>query len=109
MMKTSSWIALQTTMSTAIVPKIWDPSVADEIWGCPTEPAYDLARAVAKSCSANSRPIPAEPEVRRAEPVNPKDAAQIPTPTPRPSPRKPRPQSPTPAPNTKPTATVRPR
>lgn len=52
---------------------------------------------------------PAEPEVRRAEPVNPKDAAQIPTPTPRPSPRKPRAQSPTPAPNTKPTATVRPR
>jgi cysteine synthase B len=34
---------------TAIVPKIWDPSLADEIWGCPTEPAYDLARAVARS------------------------------------------------------------
>ena len=34
-------------LPTAIVPKIWDPSVADEIWGCPTEPAYDLARAVA--------------------------------------------------------------
>jgi cysteine synthase B len=34
---------------TAIVPKIWDPSVADEIWGCPTEPAYDLARAVART------------------------------------------------------------
>ena len=34
---------------TAIVPKIWDPSVADEIWGCPTEPAYDLARGVARS------------------------------------------------------------
>jgi len=34
---------------TAIVPKIWDPSVADEIWGCPTEPAYDLARRVARS------------------------------------------------------------
>jgi len=26
-----------------------DPSVADEIWGCPTEPAYDLARAVART------------------------------------------------------------
>jgi cysteine synthase len=24
---------------TAIVPKIWDPSLADEIWGCPTPPA----------------------------------------------------------------------
>src|ERR1700674_3806032 len=34
---------------TAIVPKIWDPGLADEIWGCPTEPAYDLARAVARS------------------------------------------------------------
>jgi len=28
---------------TAIVPKIWDPSLADEIWDCPTEPAYDLS------------------------------------------------------------------
>jgi len=34
---------------TAIVPKIWDPSLADEIWGCPTEPAYDLARTVART------------------------------------------------------------
>jgi len=32
---------------TAIVPKIWDPSLADEVWGAPTEPAYDLARAAA--------------------------------------------------------------
>ncbi len=34
---------------TAIVPKIWDPSLADEVWGCPTEPAYDLAREIARS------------------------------------------------------------
>jgi cysteine synthase B len=34
---------------TAIVPKIWDPGLADEIWGCPTEPAYDLARSVART------------------------------------------------------------
>ncbi len=34
---------------TAIVPKIWDPSMADEVWGCPTEPAYDLARRVART------------------------------------------------------------
>jgi len=34
---------------TAIVPKIWDPTLADEVWGCPTEPAYDLARSVARS------------------------------------------------------------
>jgi len=36
-------------LPTAIVPRIWDPSLADEVWGCPTEPAYDLARAVARS------------------------------------------------------------
>jgi S-sulfo-L-cysteine synthase (O-acetyl-L-serine-dependent) len=36
-------------LPTAIVPKIWDPSVADEVWGCPTEPAYELAREVARS------------------------------------------------------------
>jgi cysteine synthase B len=34
-------------LPTAIVPRIWDPSCADEIWGCPTEPAYDLARRIA--------------------------------------------------------------
>jgi cysteine synthase B len=36
-------------LPTAIVPKIWDPSVADEIWGAPTEAAYDLARSVART------------------------------------------------------------
>ena len=36
-------------LPTAIVPRIWDESVADELWGAPTEPAYDLARAVARS------------------------------------------------------------
>jgi cysteine synthase B len=36
-------------LPTAIVPRIWDPSVADEVWGCPTEPAYDLARAAART------------------------------------------------------------
>src|SRR5216683_2064640 len=36
-------------LPTAIVPKIWDPSVADEIWGSPTEPAYDLARTLART------------------------------------------------------------
>jgi cysteine synthase B len=34
-------------LPTAIVPRIWDQSLADEVWGCPTEPAYDLARAIA--------------------------------------------------------------
>lgn len=36
-------------LPTAIVPRIWDASLADEVWGCPTEPAYDLAREVARS------------------------------------------------------------
>ena len=36
-------------LPTAIVPQIWVPSLADEVWGCPTEPAYDLARSVARS------------------------------------------------------------
>jgi S-sulfo-L-cysteine synthase (O-acetyl-L-serine-dependent) len=36
-------------LPTAIVPQIWDPTLADEVWGCPTEPAYDLARTVARS------------------------------------------------------------
>src|SRR5437867_1099340 len=36
-------------LPTAIVPQIWDESVADEVWGCPTERAYELARAVARS------------------------------------------------------------
>src|SRR3989441_8698993 len=36
-------------LPTAIVPRIWDPSLADEVWGCPTEPAYDLARALART------------------------------------------------------------
>ena len=35
-------------LPSAIVPAIWDPSLADEVWGCPTEPAYDLARQVAR-------------------------------------------------------------
>ena len=36
-------------LPTSIVPRIWDESLADEVWGCPTEPAYDLARTVART------------------------------------------------------------
>src|ERR1700687_5248309 len=36
-------------LPTAIVPKILDPSAADEIGGAPTEPAYDLARKLART------------------------------------------------------------
>jgi cytoskeleton protein RodZ len=51
-------------------------------------------------------PAAAEPEVRRAEPVNPKDAAVIPTPTPSPK-RSPRPPRPTPSPRPSASATAR--
>ena len=36
-------------LPTAIVPRIWNERLADEVWYCPTEPAYDLARAVART------------------------------------------------------------
>jgi len=36
-------------LPSAIVPRIWDKTLADEVVGCPTEPAYDLARAVARN------------------------------------------------------------
>ncbi len=36
-------------LPTAIVPRIWDQALADEVWYCPTEPAYDLARTLARS------------------------------------------------------------
>jgi len=36
-------------LPSAIVPGIWDPSLADKVWGAPTEASYDLARAVARS------------------------------------------------------------
>ncbi|HZV51651.1 MAG TPA: cysteine synthase family protein [Candidatus Dormibacteraeota bacterium] len=35
-------------LPTSIVPGIWDRSVADEVWGAPTEPAYELARRLAR-------------------------------------------------------------
>jgi S-sulfo-L-cysteine synthase (O-acetyl-L-serine-dependent) len=35
-------------LPTAIVPAIWSDAHADEVWGCPTEPAYDLARSLAR-------------------------------------------------------------
>jgi S-sulfo-L-cysteine synthase (O-acetyl-L-serine-dependent) len=35
-------------LPTAIVPRIWTETFADEIWFCPTEPAYELARRAAR-------------------------------------------------------------
>jgi cytoskeleton protein RodZ len=61
---------------------------------------------IAATTPAVPAPSAAEPEVRRAEPVNPKDAAEVPTPTPSPK-RSPRPPRPTPSPRASPTATIR--
>lgn len=36
-------------LPTAIVPMIWDRSLADDVWDCPTEAAYDLVRACART------------------------------------------------------------
>jgi cysteine synthase B len=36
-------------LPSAIVPGIWDDELADEVWGAPTEAAYDLARSLARS------------------------------------------------------------
>jgi cytoskeleton protein RodZ len=81
-----------------------------------TTPVPTVETSVAPTPTATAAPttpsVPApsaaEPEVRRAEPVNPKDAAQIPTPSPSPK-RSPRPPRPTPSPRPSATATVRPR
>ncbi|HZU17615.1 MAG TPA: cysteine synthase family protein [Candidatus Dormibacteraeota bacterium] len=35
-------------LPTSIVPGIWDRSTADEVWGAPTEPSYELARRLAR-------------------------------------------------------------
>jgi cysteine synthase B len=35
-------------LPSAIMPGIWDPTVADDVWGAPTEASYDLARLLAR-------------------------------------------------------------
>jgi cysteine synthase B len=35
-------------LPSAIVPGIWDRSIADDVWGAPTEKSYELARALAR-------------------------------------------------------------
>jgi len=75
-----------------------------------TTSALPTATATAAPAVTPSVPAPAaaDPEVRRAEPVNPKDAAVIPTPTPSPK-RSPRRTSPTPSPRPTVATTPRPR
>jgi cysteine synthase B len=36
-------------LPSSIVPRIWNPENADELWESPTEPAYDLARALSQN------------------------------------------------------------
>ena len=74
----------------------------------PVEASPTVAATPTTTPPAVPAPSSAEPEVRRAEPVHPEDAAAIPSPTPtvKRSPRPPR--SPTPARAT-PSASVRPR
>jgi S-sulfo-L-cysteine synthase (O-acetyl-L-serine-dependent) len=36
-------------LPSSIVPKIWSPELADQLWESPTEPAYDLARRLSQS------------------------------------------------------------
>ncbi len=36
-------------LPSSIVPGIWDPSLADEVWGAPTELSYALARRLAQT------------------------------------------------------------
>lgn len=35
-------------LPSSIVPQIWNPAFADEVWESPTEPAYELAMAMAR-------------------------------------------------------------
>lgn len=78
----------------------------------PTATTSALPTATATAAPAVTPVVPApaaaDPEVRRAEPVNPKDAAVIPTPTPSPK-RSPRRPSPTPSPRPTVATTPRPR
>jgi cytoskeleton protein RodZ len=88
----------QPAESTAPAP----PTAETPVASTPT------ATAAPKVTPVVPAPAAAEPEVRRAEPVHPEDAATIPTPTPSPK-RSPRRTSPTPLPRPSVSATVRPR
>jgi cytoskeletal protein RodZ len=105
-------VATATVSDTIIAPHAQpaesiSPTPAVETPAAPTP-------TVAPTTASMPAPSAEEPEVRRAEPVNPKDAAEIPTPTPTPK-RSPRPPRPTPSPRASgtprlsPSATVRPR
>ncbi|HEX4631660.1 MAG TPA: helix-turn-helix domain-containing protein [Chthoniobacterales bacterium] len=110
----SSPIATATVSDRIIAPHAQpvESSAPTPVAEAPVSPTPTAT--IAATTPSVPAPSAAEPEVRRAEPVNPKDAAEIPTPTPTPK-RSPRPPRATPSPRTSgsprlsPSATVRPR
>ncbi len=96
----SSPVATATASESVVAPR------AQPAESTTPPPAVATATAAAATPTATaastvnpvvSAPPTTEPEVRRAEPVHPADAAEIPTPTPSPK-RSPRPPRPTPSP-----------
>jgi cytoskeleton protein RodZ len=98
------------TVSDKIVAPHAQPAESTAAPTAETTPVAPTPTATAAPSVAPSVPAPAaaEPEVRRAEPVHPEDAATIPTPTPSPK-RSPRRTSPTPSPRPSVITTPRPR
>jgi len=103
----SSPIATATASDKIIAPHA-QPVESTTPPPAPTEAPTATETIVPTITPSVPAPPAAEPEVRRAEPVHPQDAAQIPTPSPSPK-RSPRPPRPTPSPRLSPTATARPR
>src|SRR2546423_2653150 len=99
-------IATATVADKIIAPHAQPVETAAPTPTAETPPSPTPTATSAPTTPAVPAPSAAEPEVRRAEPVHPEDAAQIPTPTPSPK-RSPRPPRPTPSPRLSPSATPR--
>ena len=104
----SSPIATATVSERIVAPRAQPAETTATTPAAETPAAPTPTATIAATTPAVPAPSAEEPEVRRAEPVNPKDAAQVPTPSPTPK-RSPRPPRPTPSPRSSPTPTVRPR
>lgn len=102
-------VATATVTESVVAPRAQpiDSTTPPPAVATPTEaPATPTATAASTVNPVVPAPSSAEPEVRRAEPVHPQDAAEIPTPTPSPK-RSPRPPRPTPSPRATPTVSPR--
>jgi cytoskeleton protein RodZ len=104
----SSPVATATVSERIVAPRAQPAETTATTPAAETPAAPTPTATIAATTPAVPAPSAEEPEVRRAEPVNPKDAAQVPTPSPTPK-RSPRPPRPTPSPRSSPTATIRPR